>query len=602
MKLNPSEMTSWEDAALAATLFAIDPTGIKGINLRAQPGPVRDEWMRRCRDYFSKSFCWKRVPLNISDCRLLGGLDLPATLTAGKPVAEKGILAEADGGIIILSMAERLPIGTAATIANCLDCGEVVLERDGLANKTPTQFSVIALDEGIHEDESTSSKLQERFAFHVELENVSYQESTHWSFSKHAVNKARKCLPAVSITNDMLELLCAAAMGFGITSLRAPLLARNVARALAALEGNQTVSKDNALLACRLVYAHRALYLPAEIEEEAEAQQPEQTPEQNESEQDQQQQNNEQQQFDPQSLEELLIEATQAVLSKQLLEKLQSTASKNNQKSQSGRSSNLKYSDVRGRPVGVRKGEPGNGARLNVLETLRAAAPWQRIRNNVSTTNSDSRRIDIQREDFRIARFKQRTVTTTIFVVDASGSSALNRLAEAKGAVELLLAECYQRRDQVALIAFRGKQAEVLLPPTRSLVRAKRSLAGLPGGGATPLASGIDAALLLAQQIKQQGETPTIILLTDGRTNINREGEADRSTAETDALLAAKEVRMENVSSLLIDTSPRKQPFNQQVAEQMGAQYLAMPHANSQNLSEAVLAHTSSKQSMALAS
>jgi magnesium chelatase subunit D len=93
-----------------------------------------------------------------------------------------------------------------------------------------------------------------------------------------------------------------------------------------------------------------------------------------------------------------------------------------------------------------------------------------------------------------VSRFKQRRETTTIFVVDASGSAALHRLAEAKGAVELLLADCYVRRDRVAMLAFRGKGAELMLPPTRSLVRAKRSLAGLPGGGGTPLAAGMDAA------------------------------------------------------------------------------------------------------------
>ena len=99
------------------------------------------------------------------------------------------------------------------------------------------------------------------------------------------------------------------------------------------------------------------------------------------------------------------------------------------------------------------------------------------------------------RSDLRITRLQQRAATATLFVVDASGSSALHRLAEAKGAVELLLAECYVRRDQVGVIAFRGRGAEVLLPPTRSLVRAKRSLAALPGGGGTPLAAGLQAAL-----------------------------------------------------------------------------------------------------------
>ena len=167
-----------------------------------------------------------------------------------------------------------------------------------------------------------------------------------------------------------------------------------------------------------------------------------------------------------------------------------------------------------GRPTGVRRGEPQGGARLNLIETLRAAAPWQTLHRReaeaaaqaasdaitaagpsagvvVRTHNAS---IHVRREDFHVWRFKQRSETTTLFVVDASGSSALNRLAEAKGAVELLLADCYVRRDSVAVIAFRGAGAELLLPPTRSLVRAKRSLAGLPGGGGTPLAAGIGAA------------------------------------------------------------------------------------------------------------
>ena len=121
--------------------------------------------------------------------------------------------------------------------------------------------------------------------------------------------------------------------------------------------------------------------------------------------------------------------------------------------------------------------------------------------------------------------------TTTIFVVDASGSAALHRLAEAKGAVELLLADCYIRRDQVALIAFRGSAAELLLPPTRSLARAKRSLAGLPGGGGTPLAAGLDAAFALSDSIRRKGQTPTVIVLTDGRANIARDGITRTSTS-----------------------------------------------------------------------
>ncbi|NDH40295.1 MAG: VWA domain-containing protein, partial [Gammaproteobacteria bacterium] len=125
-------------------------------------------------------------------------------------------------------------------------------------------------------------------------------------------------------------------------------------------------------------------------------------------------------------------------------------------------------------------------------------------------------KIEIRPDDIHITRFQQRRESLTLFVVDASGSSALQRLAEAKGAVELLLADCYVRRDQVALIAFRDETAELILPPTRSLVRAKRALAALPGGGATPMAAALDLTRDLAEKVGKQGTNMQYVLLTDG--------------------------------------------------------------------------------------
>ncbi|MEY6433996.1 VWA domain-containing protein, partial [Thioalkalicoccus limnaeus] len=237
--------------------------------------------------------------------------------------------------------------------------------------------------------------------------------------------------------------------------------------------------------------------------------------------------------------------------------------------------------------------ERGAGERMNVVETLRAAAPWQRIRRaerGRDGAGSERARVEVRAEDFRITRYKQRSETTTIFVVDASGSAALHRLAEAKGAVELLLADCYVRRDRVALIAFRGREAELLLPPTRSLVRAKRSLAGLPGGGGTPLAAGLDAALALADAVQRRGGTPVLILLTDGRANIARDGSGGRARAEEDALASARLVRVAELTALLVDTSPRPQERASRLAQEMGATYLPLPHADASILSRAVQA------------
>jgi magnesium chelatase subunit D len=258
----------------------------------------------------------------------------------------------------------------------------------------------------------------------------------------------------------------------------------------------------------------------------------------------------------------------------------------------SGKSGAIQSGSLRGRPAGTRRGEPGAGARLNVIDTLRVAAPWQRLRRQERAEQGGASQVlvEVRRDDFRITRYRQRSETTTIFVVDASGSAALHRLAEAKGAIELLLADCYVRRDRVAMIAFRGAGAEVLLPPTRSLVRAKRGLAGLPGGGGTPLAAGIDAAAALADGVTRRGGTPVVILLTDGRANVSREGIGGRAQAAEDALASAQAFRVAELKALVVDMSPRPRPDAEGLAQAMGAVYLPLPHADAKALSGAVQA------------
>jgi magnesium chelatase subunit D len=194
----------------------------------------------------------------------------------------------------------------------------------------------------------------------------------------------------------------------------------------------------------------------------------------------------------------------------------------------------------------------------------------------------------VRREDFRIRRFKRPAETVTIFVVDASGSSAAQRMGEAKGAVELLLAESYVRRDRVALVAFRGTGARLILPPTRSLARAKRELAGLPGGGGTPLALGIDAGLLEAEAARRHGWTPTLVLLTDGRANVRRDGEGGRAAAMAEAEAAGRQVRLLGVAAILIDTSPRPNPEAARLALAMDARYLPLPRADAATVTAAV--------------
>jgi magnesium chelatase subunit D len=236
-------------------------------------------------------------------------------------------------------------------------------------------------------------------------------------------------------------------------------------------------------------------------------------------------------------------------------------------------------------------GDPRHDGPLDLLATVAAAAPWQKMRCQQGTHVRRSRverRLRIERSDLRVTRFRNHKPSTIIIAVDASGSAALHRLGEAKGAVELLLSECYVRRDKVALIAFRGIRADVLLPPTRSLVRAKRELAGLPGGGTTPLACGIDRARKLALVELRAGHDCRVVLLTDGRCNIDRSGAPGRVKALADAEHAARQLVADHVPCLMIDTSRRGNEQAATLAALMAAPYLPLPHAEAHDLAHRI--------------
>ncbi len=292
----------------------------------------------------------------------------------------------------------------------------------------------------------------------------------------------------------------------------------------------------------------------------------------------------------PAACAEQLLQAAAARLPADLLASLlaggtRSTAASRTPATGTGRRAPAQRTGSRGRPLGVQPGEPRAGARLDLVQTLRAAAPWQALRRS-TTGPASALAVQVRREDFRWRRYAQPRQTLTLFAVDASGSQAMRRLAEAKGAVELLLADCYVRRDKVALLAFRGTSAQVLLSPTRSLVRAKRCLAELPGGGGTPLAAGIDAARALADAAVRQGYRPLLVLITDGRANVGRQGQPGRPQAQADALAAARLWRQGGCAALLLDTS--LPPQAQALAQAMGARYMALPCADAHLLAKAV--------------
>ena len=584
----------WGSALHAAALFAIEPAALGGVWLKAGAGPVRERWLALLEALLPADAPRRRIPLNIADERLLGGLDLAATLRSGRPVAQRGVLAEAHGGIVTLAMAERVPPAMATRIAQVLDAGEVLVARDGVEGRLPARLGVVALDEASGDDEPPATVLTDRLGVVVALDGLvpsqcEVPEASEQRAWQRDIAAARRVWRGVRVADEVLPALCGTAAALGVDSPRSGLAALHLARMAAALDSRDEVDGDDCALAARLVIAPRATRLPPPPS--AEEPPPEQAaePPQQDPSADAEPPPDDADAIPDKPLEDTVLEAARAAIPPGLLAMLQASLLLGRTRS-GGKSGAAQQNHRRGRPTGSRRGSLRPGVRLQVIDTLRNAAPWQplRRREREAAGLPSHGRVLIRADDFQVTRCLQRSETTTLFVVDASGSSALHRLAEAKGAVELLLADCYVRRDRVALMAFRGKGCELILPPTRSLTRAKRTLAGLPGGGGTPMAAAIEAAQQLYGQLSRRGDSVVMVLLTDGRANLDREGRPGRAQAEADALAAARRARISGMASVLIDTSPQPAPNGQRLAAELGALYQPLPYADTRLLSQRI--------------
>lgn len=550
----------WDRISLALHLLAVDPAGLRGLWLRARAGAQRDRVTQAVSALLPVA---GRLHPSIADDALFGGLDLSATLATGRPVHGRGLITRP--GVLTLTMAERVPAGLAARLSQALDHGGPCL---------------VALDEAAEEGEGLPSCLIDRLAFLIPLEDVALGDTAEIQPDLAGISRARAVLGDVTAPTEAIKGLAIAAAELGIASLRVPLLALTAARAHAAYLGRTEVTDQDLAIAAELVLGHRARPL-AEMPP-PEADQPAPPPPESQDAGDDTTAPPEDETKLP---EELLVEAARAALPDDLLVRLAAERAARTARGASGTGAE-RAGNRRGRPLPSRPGRLGSGARIDLVATLRAAAPWQPLRRAQALHPAEG--LLVRPADIRIKRFREMSDRVLIFAVDASGSSAFARLAEAKGAIELLLAQAYSRRDHVALIAFRGQAAELVLPPTRSLVQTKRRLQGLPGGGGTPLAAGLKLALSTGQQAQRRGMTPTLAILTDGRGNIALDGTADRTAAEADALALARQISALRMKGVVIDTANRPQPSLAQMARIMEAAYLALPRADAHRLSVAV--------------
>jgi magnesium chelatase subunit D len=567
-------------AAAALGVLAVAGHRIGGIVLRDSSAGAQ-QFIDALRARLPASMRVIRLPSSATDDRIFGGLDLAATIATGVPVAERGVVANAHDGVVIIPLIERMPVATQARLGAVLDSGVATVLRDGVRAEFDAEFTLIAIDESEEDVWGVAAPLRDRLALVLDGD-VRVDEAMLPNAG--AVASARAMIEHVVASDDVMIGLGTLCVAFGIASERAARQALWTARALAALDERGDVDEADVALAAQLVLAPRATRVPSVPPDDApeeEAAPPDPSPP------DATSSETPPDQADDAPMEDRLVDAVTAAIPPALLAELLARAQRPSQ--ELGRAGAEKESWTRGRQVAARRGKPDGVRRLHVLETLRAAAPWQRARARASAARGvAARSLIVERDDFRIRRYVERAGTSVIFVVDASGSAAAQRLGEAKGAVEALLAESYARRDRVSLIAFRGTTADVLLPPTRALARARKLLASLPGGGGTPLATAIDASISAGVSARRAGTMPVIVFLTDGRANVARDGKGGRTESMRDALDAAAKFRVSNLAAVLIDTSPRPEPMARRIADAMGARYVPLPVVDARSIAGAI--------------
>jgi magnesium chelatase subunit D len=598
----------------ALLLCAVAPR-IGGVLLRGEKGTAKSTAARALAALLPDRAPFRTLPLGATEDRLCGGLDLERTLAAGRPAFQPGLLAEVDGGVLYVDEVNLLDDHLVDQVLAAAASGSHRVEREGLSLEHAARFALVGTMNP--EEGSLRPQLLDRFGFCVDVEaergvteRVALLErllafeadpegfARSWEPQESALarrlSEARRRLPGLPLDPEVRSYIAELCRSQQVAGHRADLVLQLGAAAQAAWEGRSRAGVEDVLAVAEFALAHRRREAlppspppppPPEPSEAPDPEPPDPSPSPREAPPSDPPQADSQAQVDPSPVpstpdptpeeDERVLGTGEPFPVKRLAPPEDRLARKG-----SGRRQRTRSADRRGRYVRSRPAQDASDLALDA--TLRAAAPHQRHRRRPGGPQ-----LVVQRQDWQAKVRERRTGSFILFVVDASGSmGARGRMVASKGAILSLLLDAYQKRDRVALVAFRRRQAELLLPPTASIDVACRRLKELPTGGRTPLA----AALVKAHETlrpllaREPALRPLAILVSDGRANAGLDGPGGMEEA---CRLARRLSQEERVRWVVVDTEDARGVrlgCARQVAAALGAETFAIEELRARDL------------------
>lgn len=590
-----------DETKLALLLCAVNPR-IGGVVLSGEKGTAKSTVVRGLAELLP-SQVMRTLALGATEDRLVGGLDLEATLTSGRPVLQPGLLSEVDGGVLYVDEVNLLDDHLVDLVIDAC-AGTFRVEREGLTATLASRFVLVGTMNP--EEGALRPQLLDRFGLCVEVHGESDPDTRaeiirrrldhdadpsgfarRWQDDQErqaaAIGRAQRIVDQIALNRTVTELIGSLCRHNHVAGHRADIVMAEATRAHAALAGRGIATEDDVLAVSEMVLRHRRRdETPSAPTRPPEPQQQEQSEDQQPNQPDHQ---SDQPDRDPNDDVENRFQNEDAAPppGSQDDQQPDDHTDPDNQTDQPNPGEQVA---AVGDPFAVRPLEPGqdrlarraSGRRLRTRSkerrgryisarsttfpddlaldaTLRAAAVHQKSR--CADPSRPAMAVHVEPGDWRAKVRTGRSASCVIFVVDASGSmGSRGRMTASKGAVLSLLLDAYVKRDRVCLIGFRRDRAEVLVPVTSSVEVAQRGLAELPVGGRTPLAAGLVKACEVVRPLllKDPGLRPLLVLVTDGRGNVGLDARPN-GRATDEAIALATEIGADRrLSWVVIDT------------------------------------------------